>query len=119
MTELKQIEPCPEKWGWEKEPSRALSVYFEIKEYGYCCIVFHPYLQIAYYHLQPYENFIPRLKDIIKITEKFSVLLSDLGVEYMAGIFNETPKETTIKLIVKHLGFFKVNNNTYMKYIGD
>ena len=117
MIKVKQIEPCPEKWGWKKPPHKDLSLYLEVDGYGYVCIVFHPQIDIAYYHAMPYENKMPKLRVILDFTNYIENRLRDLGVKLFVCSYDSLPKETTRKLITKHLKFKPINKYTYIKFL--
>ena len=117
MVKFRQIEPCPEKWGWTEIPPEEFSIYFEVTGYGYVCIVFHPMVDIAYYHAMPYTNKIPRLKVIIGFTNYIQESLKKLGINLFVCSYDNKPKDTTLKLITKHLGFIPINNVTYVKFL--
>ncbi len=112
-----RISPCPEKFGWDTPPSEDMVLYFEVKEYGYVCIEFHPYIEVAYLHAIPYENFTPKLKNIIAAVNEIEKMLLNCNIKIFACSYDKEPSDAVKKLIIKHLHFIPINKYTYIKIL--
>jgi len=121
MLKLEVIKPCPEIFGWNKKetPPEELCIYLYLKKYGYCCLVFHPYLRMAYIHAKPELNG-KKFVDMRVVKNYFYDICKRLSddCDYLIASYDEKHKPT--QLIVKflnRLGFVKINDYTYMKEI--